>query len=855
MMKRRQREFWAEGYFSRLWSLRKWLNSGAAILFVIAIFLAAQLRLEPSFSQLLPQNLQSVQQFEELMKRFGGNGKLLVAIEGPSFAANKKFSEDLAAKLRPHEGTLIRYFDYRFEDVQRFFETYGLHYLDTQDLFRVKDTLKEEIQKQKDQAFGSVLGIDDLFAEDELETTATNKTVSDKDLQSNLDPRVQRFLSYPDAYLGRDDGKLLVIAIQAKNPSLSQGDNLHLSKTVRGLINELNPESYDPKMKVSLSGNVQKTLDELSTIKKDISGTAILLVALILSALILFLWSVRWIVLIMGSLLWGVALTFGFTQLALGHLNTMTAFLSSLVAGTGINYGIILISRYIEERRNHPSDASTAMIRALAATSVATLLASSTTAASFISLLSADNKGFSQFGIIGGMGVLLCWISSFVLLPIWIHAWELRSPSKTEDNRFVLFIKRRFHRFGDRLTRNWAWVLTGIIMLATFGASGVSKLFQDPLEYDFSKLRNRDYGDPYGSHAVERRVQKDVYNSSLTPAIVLLETIDQAKELCPRVRNLVDSLPEERRVFESCRTMYELLPKPPVSKEEGRVREQLRRDIQQVMGDRWLKFSDSRAADWMMNIHKNASQANPELKDIPDKLLRIFEDLSGARGFIGFIYPVNSKPLEDGRNLLNFTQTFRHIWLPKSDTVVSASGENFVLADLLRGIKIDGPRSTAFAFFAVLMLAFLLTGSLKSGLLISACMLVGTWSVLAIQGFLGVKYNFLNFIALPLTFGIGVDYPINVFLRMRELDYRKIGTALSTTGVAVLLCSLTTIIGYLTLMGASNQALVSFAKLALIGEIASIACALVLLPVLIRFLQSISRRRRKDSLFQLDVED
>jgi predicted RND superfamily exporter protein len=203
-------------------------------------------------------------------------------------------------------------------------------------------------------------------------------------------------------------------------------------------------------------------------------------------------------------------------------------------------------------------------------------------------------------------------------------------------------------------------------------------------------------------------------------------------------------------------------------------------------------------------------------------------------GLIGFIYPDNSKPLEDGRNLLNYTKTFRKIWLPKTESVVAAAGEHFILADLLRGISIDGPKASLLAFSLVMALAFVLTGSFKSGALMATCMLFGTWWLLCLQGIFEIKYNFLNFIALPLTFGIGIDYPINIFLRFRELKYREFGKVITTTGTAVLLCSLTTIIGYSTLLGASNQALVSFAKLALLGEISSITSAMILLPVLIR---------------------
>ena len=54
--------------------------------------------------------------------------------------------------------------------------------------------------------------------------------------------------------------------------------------------------------------------------------------------------------------------------------------------------------------------------------------------------------------------------------------------------------------------------------------------------------------------------------------------------------------------------------------------------------------------------------------------------------------------------------------------------------------------------------------------------------------------------------------------------------ALRSTGGAVVLCSLTTIIGYYTLIIADNLALVSFGKLAIIGELACLVSAMVVLP-------------------------
>jgi predicted RND superfamily exporter protein len=98
---------------------------------------------------------------------------------------------------------------------------------------------------------------------------------------------------------------------------------------------------------------------------------------------------------------------------------------------------------------------------------------------------------------------------------------------------------------------------------------------------------------------------------------------------------------------------------------------------------------------------------------------------------------------------------------------------------------------------------------------------------------LGVKINFANFIALPITFGIGVDYSVNVMSRYVQDGRRDVVTALRATGGAVALCSLTTIIGYSSLLVAENRALFLFGVVAVLGEIACLTTALTLLPAVL----------------------
>jgi hypothetical protein len=94
------------------------------------------------------------------------------------------------------------------------------------------------------------------------------------------------------------------------------------------------------------------------------------------------------------------------------------------------------------------------------------------------------------------------------------------------------------------------------------------------------------------------------------------------------------------------------------------------------------------------------------------------------------------------------------------------------------------------------------------------------------------KLNFFNFVALPTTFGIGIDYAINIEERIRHRGRAYIADALAESGPAVVLASITSMIGYASLIPADSQALSSFGVLAMIGEITCVLVAIILVPAL-----------------------
>ena len=67
-------------------------------------------------------------------------------------------------------------------------------------------------------------------------------------------------------------------------------------------------------------------------------------------------------------------------------------------------------------------------------------------------------------------------------------------------------------------------------------------------------------------------------------------------------------------------------------------------------------------------------------------------------------------------------------------------------------------------------------------------------------------------------------------------------SVVQATGGAVALCSLTTILGYGSLLLAHNRALRSFGGMAILGEFATLLAALVMLPAFLSWRERRSRR-------------
>lgn len=219
--------------------------------------------------------------------------------------------------------------------------------------------------------------------------------------------------------------------------------------------------------------------------------------------------------------------------------------------------------------------------------------------------------------------------------------------------------------------------------------------------------------------------------------------------------------------------------------------------------------------------------------DLPAIARRPFTEVDGTVGRVLLVYPIEKGlSVWDGRALLDIAAVLQHLKMP-SGKVIETSGSAVVFGAMLRSILHDGPIATIASLVAVLIIVSLIMRPARIAVLAIATLALGVAWMVGAAGWSGVRVTFLNFIALPITFGIGAEYALNVVSRYRE--DQDIVKAVKSTGAAVALCSWTTIVGYGSLLVARNQALQGFGAMAILGEVACLLAAITALPVALRW--------------------
>jgi uncharacterized protein len=792
------------------WSIR-WrvpVVVGCALLMGLAVWRVSQLRLRTDLVELLPQDGPAVSALRQMDQRFPSLASIMVVVEGPVAESNRRFVNDLVPKLREIPDPEIADVEWGVREVHDFYRKNGFLYASLPDLEDAHDKLQREILRHKNPAFL------DLSADETGEPEPASMPVD------WIEKKAAKLLGqYPDDYFATPDGRVYGIIIRLQGSLLGRTHGEQTVHAVEQVIAQARPSQYHPELKVGLTGNVLSGLAERHALEDDLKLATAASVLLVGLSMFLYFRAIGPMASSVLPATCGVAFALAVAQLSFGYLNAATAFMASIILGNGINYAIIQTARYEEERHlgRAPAEAAvTAVLSTWRATGIAALAA----ALAYAALAVTTFRGFNQFGYIGAAGMILSWVVTLLLLPaVWSIFDRRRDVAAKVRHRGF---SRMAERWADKVLGHPRLVVAAGTLLTIAAVACVPRYLHDPFEYDFRKLGNQSQA----RKQVEALSGKldPIFGRSLSPGVVLVDHPEDAIQ----VKRKIEAIDPAHAIVAKTTIIGDLLPGDRATQEAklkvlSKIRRLVDQNVELLDEEQRRKLEVLRPPDDLRPLTAS---------DLPFTLRRYFTERDGTIGRPVLYFPPTTVSVWDGNYLSKLAGVVESIRLDDG-RFVRSSGSGVIFAEMIRAIVHDGPVVTAVALGAVLVLLGCVAGLRRGTLWTMVSLVIGVLWMVGAAAAADVRINFLNFIALPITFGIGVDYGINLVERHRQDGAQGIRHTMVSTGGAIALCSLTTVIGYGALLLADSHALRSFGAMAILGEIACLAAAMSVLPALL----------------------
>jgi hypothetical protein len=416
-----------------------WTLRHARILWAVALVLAIPatwrtatqyIHLRGDLEELLPRAAPSVVAIDELRARMPGLKFLGVVVDmgdAKNADAAEHFLDDLATRLRAYPQSLVRAVYTGSSEERAFLEAHAPLYIGVDDLKTIQTRIEARRDYEASKETGALLDedtpppsldFDDIQKKYEAQLPKGGDSERGRYLSTNLKTAV------------------LLVEVGGFSSSGSSADHKLFARVKADIASLGGPEHYAPGMRVGYAGDVAISVEELEALVQDLSvSSVIVMIAVVAVILLYYRWS-RSIVALIAPLLIATVYAFGLASLPpfdVTALNSNTAFLGSIIVGNGINFGIVLLARYLEERRTGKT-VEEALVLGVYGARVGTLAAALAAGVSYASLAVTQFRGFRQFGYIGGLGMLMAWGCAFLLMPPLIAALD-RTPASAPRPR------------------------------------------------------------------------------------------------------------------------------------------------------------------------------------------------------------------------------------------------------------------------------------------------------------------------------------------------------------------------------------------------------------------------------------
>lgn len=763
---------------------------GIVVAFTLAtaalIPVASRLQLHANFLDLLSPKHPSIVNFKELLSHVGGTSFLIAVIESKDEA-----SADTAAKEFTKRAASFRQVDY-VDNRTNFpaFENRKLLFLNLESIQKLKRNVQDVIDYHRRK--------NSPFSLDLVEEKAP--VIDTGSLQ--LEEKVSKIGGY--SAKGKDSF-MSVVLMKPRHAVSDFNNSAHLFNEAYTTFAEIQKTVKYP-VTIGLTGAYKTRYDEYSTITKDLKLTGILATVFLILINLVGFRNIRSIFYAYLPLVIGTIWTWAFTQVSIGYLNLITAFLAAILFGMGGDYTFHILVSFEEDYRQ------TGNVEKAIAMTYSELwhpLWSSmwTTAVVFYAMIISEFEGFRHFGIIAGVGIVISFVIVLYLQPSLIILGERYFP-----------MKRRPPAEPSKVSKRGIY---GILICGLlFAAFSVTQIPRMRFNYDFTELQAKEedalkIAEKIGTH----------FGVHLNPVVFMTSERATAAKLANDINLYIDKHP--KTLFGFAASIMSHVPRQQTEKIK-------------VLGEIDALLESRKAiiqkldVDVQDSIEALRHQLKPEpfgVNDLPPGLGGQYEGEKKEISTV-FIYP--NERILNGEVDKKFIKEARAFPLPPG---VKLAGEPVIYNDILKLLERDTPLAIGLSIITVFILVFMHFRRFDHVLWVHAPFVMGVLWMTGMMGATGLKYNFFNMVIIPSILGVGIDSGIYIFDRYKEHRSENFFETLRKSLKGVLLSSATNISAFGALMFAHHQGMASMGKLGFFGFLSCLLSSVLFVPAVIEFFE------------------
>jgi predicted RND superfamily exporter protein len=526
--------------------------------------------------------------------------------------------------------------------------------------------------------------------------------------------------------------------------------------------------------------------------------------------------------------LWvGTLWAMGYVTLAFGRLNILSIAFGAILIGQGSDFGIYYVARYLQLRRTSPSPTNVALIETGRSAGPSIADGALGTAAAFFMAGLTDFTGVAELGMISGGGIILCWLSTMIVLPAMIQVSDANRPWRKLPEPLDLYAWLRPLYAKPRLTLALTFGAT------LFLAASMSRLWYDhnlhhlqaagleSIELERKLVEQSDKSVYFAISIAESRAEVQARKTQFL-ALPSVERVEEIATVLPvdeeQKRPIIERI--HQRLVELAQVLR--LPDGP-GDEARRTADGAGQDAAGARGLGAGRGLDGELLSRLEALGAVCNPAPPRLADLPDALTARFISRHGR-----YMMRVYSKAdIWDLKGIEQFVGEVRRV-----DS--RATGNPLQIFEASRQMKRSYEEAALYALLVIVPLLLFDFRNLLHTVWAVLPLGLGMIQMFGLMGLLDIPLNPANMIVLPIILGIGIDNGVHIvhdFLQQGG-SYRRMS---SSTCMAIVINSLCNMVGFGSLMVASHQGLQSLGRVLTIGMACILANSLVLPNFLLAF--------------------